>query len=252
MERQYITRIMYYAATPFQTTITFDATVRFCDKDALSEILEEFGNSNVDFSVSNRNNGQFFPSTWFILFNWNDRTKLLLRDWLHELLTGRYYLDEQQPLLRALVKATVDDRIVFKRLSNNWAFTPRCYDKHGKGDVGCASMVGIPLTGRIRAIHGYDNTYCEVLNSEEALSQNPHAYCLNVLENHDVIKNNVFISGEGHKIVHSQEELAKCLHGMEAPKLNWDITLRPSTGLFWEDCSLKKFKSDNKRWCGLN
>ena len=105
-EKQFMTRVLYSGATPFKTTFHADSTLFFCDSEAPREILNNMKNSDVDFAMSSRIIGNFSPSGWALLYNWNPRIKLFLRDWLFEMLNdGITITDDQAQIFRALKEA---------------------------------------------------------------------------------------------------------------------------------------------------
>ncbi len=121
-----MTEVLYFGATPFKTTLQVDTTTYFCDSKTSRELLNNMKNSDVDFAMSSRTIKEFATSSWTTLYNWNSRTKLLLRDWLFEMLNdGITIIDDQIQIFRVLKKAVRQNRIIARRLSSNWAYTPK-------------------------------------------------------------------------------------------------------------------------------
>ena len=177
-EKQFMTRVLYSGTTPFKTTFHADSTLFFCDSEAPREILNEMKYSDVDFAMSSRIIGNFSPSGWALLYNWNPRIKLFLRDWLFEMLNdGITITDDQGQIFRALKKAVRQNRITARRLSSNWAYTPLCYYGDGtRRNNPCNLRVSIPVNGRIRMTHAINNGYCKVNGLNNSLINTTRAY----------------------------------------------------------------------------
>ena len=62
-EKQFMTKALYFGATPFKTTLQVDTTTYFCDSEAPREILNNMKNSDVDFAMSSRIIDNFSPSS---------------------------------------------------------------------------------------------------------------------------------------------------------------------------------------------
>ena len=179
-EKQFMTRVLYSGATPFKTTFHADSTLFFCDSEAPREILNNMKNSDVDFAMSSRIIGNFSPSGWALLYNWNPRIKLFLRDWLFEMLNdGITITDDQGQIFRALIRAVRQNRITARRLSSNWAYTPLCYYGDGtRRSNPCNLRVSIPVNGRIRMTYALNPAYCKMNGINNSLINTTRAYSL--------------------------------------------------------------------------
>ena len=234
-EKQFMTRVLYLAATPFKTTLHTDATVYFCDSDAPREMLNEMKNSDVDFTMSHNKVGPYSPSGWAILLNWNSRTKLLLRDWVFEMLnSGITHQDDQIQIYKAMKKAVRANRIKTRRLSGNWAYTPRCYYGNGTDrSQPCNVRVSVPLNGRVRLTHCVDNRYCLINGVNNELINVTRAYARKA-------------NNPNPTWVRSQEELDDLIKPYFIPKFDWTMGEKSSTSLFWEECK------NEEPFCGLS
>ena len=234
-EKQFLTRVLYLTATPFKTTFHSDSTVYFCDSDAPREMLNEMKNSDVDFAISSRTLGPFFPSGWAILYNWNSRTKLLLRDWVLEMLhDGITVQDDQAHINRVMMRAVEKNRIKTRRLSSNWAFTPKCYYGDGtKRANPCNLYISVPVNGKVRVTHCIDNRYCEVNGKSNELVNLTRAYVRKTS-----LPNPIYVN--------SQEELDELIKPYHLPKFDWKMKEKSSTSVFWEECK------NEEPFCGLS
>ena len=229
-EKQFMTRVLYSGATPFKTTFHADSTLFFCDSEAPREILNNMKNSDVDFAMSSRIIGNFSPSGWALLYNWNPRIKLFLRDWLFEMLNdGITITDDQGQIFRALKKAVRQNRIIARRLSSNWAYTPLCNFGDGtRRSNPCNLRVSIPVNGRIRMTHAINNGYCKVNGINNSLINTTRAYLK--------VKN----SSSNATTVFSQDELNKLIQPYRIPPMDWTMKTKSSTSIFWEECTQKE------------
>ncbi len=234
-EKQFMTKALYFGATPFKTTLQVDTTAYFCDPDAPREMLNEMKNSDVDFAMGHSTVGPFTPGSWATLYNWNSRTKLLLRDWVLEMLrTGLLFQDDQIQIYRAMKKAVQANRIKARRLSGNWAYTPRCY--YGNGTTRsqpCNVRVSVPLNGRVRLTHCVDNRYCLINGVNNELINVTRAYARKA-------------NNPNPTWVRSQEELDELIKPYFIPKFDWTMGEKSSTSLFWEECK------NEEPFCGLS
>ena len=229
-EKQFMTRVLYSGATPFKTTFHADSTLFFCDSEAPREILNNMKNSDVDFAIGSRTIREFFPSSWATLYNWNSRTKLLLRDWVFEMLNdGITIIDDQAQIQRALVKAVQQNRITARRLSSNWAYTPLCYYGDGtRRNNPCNLRVSIPVNGRIRMTHAINSEYCKVNGINNSLINTTRAYSLVMKPRSNVT------------IVFSQDELNKLIQPYRIPPMDWTMKTKSSISIFWEECTVQE------------
>ena len=229
-EKQFMTKVLYFGATPFKTTLQVDTTTYFCDSDAPREILNKMKNSVVDFAIGSRIIGNFSPSSWATLYNWNSRTKLLLRDWVFEMLNdGITIIDDQAQIQRALVKAVQQNRITARRLSSNWAYTPLCYYGDGtKRNNPCNLRVSIPVNGRIRMTHAINSEYCKVNGINNSLINTTRAYSLVMKPRSNVT------------IVTSKDELNNIIRPYRILPMDWTMKTKSSTSIFWEECTQKE------------
>ena len=205
----------------------------FCDSDPPKEILKEMKNSDVDFSISSRILGPFVPSGWAILYNWNSRTKLLLRDWVFEMLrVGITHEDDQGRLHLALHRSVLQNRIKVRRLSSNWAFTPKCYRGNETYEsYPCNIRVSVPVNSKIRITHSKDNKYC--------LTNGDDNNMINITRIH------VQVNGKRY-IVTSQDEFEEIIMPYKLPMIDWNMKNKSSNSLFWEECG------NEEPFCGFS
>ncbi len=102
LSRQWLTRLLYLSATPFELTIAYDANVCACD-DVLPAI-EKLQDSSFDFAVASAG-GQgeniFQPHNFALAFRWNELVSRFLDEWFMEQLSTGVALDDQHTLRKA-------------------------------------------------------------------------------------------------------------------------------------------------------
>ena len=187
-------------------------------------------NSDVDFAISSRIIGNFSPSGWALLYNWNPRIKLFLRDWLFVMLNdGITITDDQGQIFRALKKAVRQNRITARRLSSNWAYTPLCYYGDGtRRNNPCNLRISVPVNGRIRMTHAINNEYCNVNGINKSLINTTRAYSLVMKPRSNVT------------IVTSKDELNNIIRPYRILPMDWTMKTKSSTSIFWEVCTQKE------------
>ena len=94
--RQWFTRLLYMAMTPFELTLAYDTNVACC-KD-LTPAITALEATDFDFAVATQRVGTLIPHNFAIVFKWNKRTERLFERWLvAQLMTG-LPVDDQHSL----------------------------------------------------------------------------------------------------------------------------------------------------------
>ena len=104
LSRQWLTRILYLTATPFEVTIAYDANVINC-KDILPS-LNRLAHDDFDFAAatsSSRSSSakDIFPHNFALAFKWNRVVASFFDAWFMEQVSAGVSMDDQHTLIRA-------------------------------------------------------------------------------------------------------------------------------------------------------
>ena len=170
MSRQWLTRILYLTATPFEVTIAYDANVISCNN--ILPALNRLARDDFDFAVatSSRSNSaeDIFPHNFALAFRWNEDVASFLDAWFMEQVSTGVSMDDQHTLLKAARE--------FQKSKPHFRFRP-LDPVVASAFVSTAPKLGFfpretrILTGEVLVIH-VEHTYsaqpgklCEIFNA---------------------------------------------------------------------------------------
>jgi len=102
ISRQWLTRLLYLSATPFELTIAYDANVLAC-ADILPAI-RQLQSSSFDFAVASagdQKHNNFQPHNFALAFRWNEVVAKFLDEWFMEQVSTGVALDDQHTLRKS-------------------------------------------------------------------------------------------------------------------------------------------------------
>ena len=161
-QRQWYTRVLYNAYSPFNYSFILDTHVFPCYNTSYSELFRRFKESNVDISYSNRKNVDFV-SGGAVLSKWGPRSFEYWKELVNHMKSKMKY-EDQITAYKVLRKKST--RYTFKKMSSNWF-----YATHGVAENGVFSSssdcyrASIVITGPVQWIHGFPKE-CEVINGK--------------------------------------------------------------------------------------
>lgn len=173
LERQWLTRILYMTASPFQTTIAYDANVVTCGP--LDHALSDLASSNFDLavaSVAGKSSlpGDILPHNFAIAYRWNDAVSLLFETWFKQQIKAGVAKDDQHTLLKAAKSVSQQrDSFIFRTLNPSVA-AAFASTRSSDGVYPRESRV---ISGKALVVHGNPklaDAICRTFN-EEPLSQ---------------------------------------------------------------------------------
>jgi FkbM family methyltransferase len=99
--RQWFTRIVYLAHSPYQTTWFLDSHAQVLTT-RLEQAFSNFERSDIDIATSSSQPNGFYCHNFAILFRWNHRVRNLFIDWILRQLERGISTDDQGPLCQAM------------------------------------------------------------------------------------------------------------------------------------------------------
>lgn len=241
--RQHFTRALYLPTTPYQYTLTLDVSTSFCNKEAISELINAFVNEDADLAVPSSTIGSFYADNWMMLYKWNSKMKTFFRDWLFMLLSAGIQTKQANVYFNnAIHKALVDNRLTLLKISPNYAFTSRCYAGDGSYHVGdCPVKVSPMVNAKVSIVHSKNTNMCLLINGKENQNIDRPRSLVSVFNEEQSID---------HTVVYSQKELEKVLGSYAVPSLSWSSENRSKTAFFWGNCDADEYMNNNKEFCG--
>jgi len=105
ISRQWLTRILYMTATPFELTLAYDSNVTPCTP--LHDAFHDLKTSNFDFSTASVGAesslvSQAFPHNFAIAYRWNKQVSSMFGAWFTEQIRAGVSKDDQNTLHRVL------------------------------------------------------------------------------------------------------------------------------------------------------
>ena len=125
LERQWLTRILYLTASPFELTIAYDSNVAPCPHAKAA--LQALQKSEFDFAVASVGaksslSRHAFPHNFAMAFRWNAKVSSLFDDWFAEQVRMGVSRDDQNTLFTVLQKRRKDSDFLIRTLSPSVAF----------------------------------------------------------------------------------------------------------------------------------
>ena len=107
LDRQWLTRILYLTATPFETTIAYDANVAACGP--IDDALFRLSMADFDFAAASRSpqsslSADLNPHNFALAYKWNPVVSLLFERWFQQQLKSGVANDDQHTLQRVITK----------------------------------------------------------------------------------------------------------------------------------------------------
>jgi FkbM family methyltransferase len=118
--RQWFTRIIYLAHSPFQTTWFLDSHARVVTTQ-LEQAFQQFEQSEFDIAIPSSQPNGFYCHNFAILFKWNHRVRNLFIDWILRQLERGISTDDQGPLCQALGCAGKAYGLKYGAITSSWA-----------------------------------------------------------------------------------------------------------------------------------
>ena len=104
LDRQWLTRILYMTATPFETTLAYDANVIACGSvdAALSSLhLADFDFAAASIGAKSSLPNDLNPHNFALAYKWNSVVALLFEQWFHQQVKSGVAQDDQHTLRTA-------------------------------------------------------------------------------------------------------------------------------------------------------
>lgn len=208
MSRQWLTRILYLTATPFEVTVAYDANVINCNN--IQPTLNRLANDEFDFAVATSSSKSssaehIFPHNFALAFKWNERVALFFDAWFMEQVSAGVSMDDQHTLIR-----TARD---FEKAHPMFRFRPldpviAAAFVSTKPEQGFYPRETRVLSGKVSVIH-VEHTY----------SAKPESLC-QIFNTATTSRQIVFETKEDFTVVSSKEECARALQEMKYPCAN--------------------------------
>ena len=101
LSRQWLTRLLYLSATPFELTIAYDANVFACAD--IMPAIQKLQDTDFDFAAASTgpSNKMIYPHNFALAYKWSTTAALLLDEWFMEQVSTGVALDDQHTLKRA-------------------------------------------------------------------------------------------------------------------------------------------------------
>lgn len=221
-KKQWYTRLLYNAYTPFAYTLVLDTHVYPCYNTSYSEIFRLFKLSRVDISYSNRMNIKHVSGA-AVLTKWGPRS---FQYWMKNIkfMIKRKSYDDQLSAVKVLNN---QKGYRFKLMSSNWFFASNGISEAGvfTGASKCYRS-SVVVNGPIQWIHGKPSD-CQVMNGEH----DEHIYKKRVYFRCGFCK----CGGSGPTVATSSQELQEFVGKQyKTPELLWGESLkRRNNSLFW-------------------
>ena len=218
--KQWRTRMLYNAYLPFNYSFIIDSHIFPCDKRAPRDILEQFEQSQIDISFSNRVNKKNCVSGGAALSHWSEGSFEFWKQ-VYLLMEKRNYLDDQTPMSMTM-RSPWSKKYRFRWLSSNWFFASHGITENGifRGPARCYRS-SIIITGPVRWIHGNIHD-CIVMNEKPNI---PRCYFKSGTCN---------TTGKGNFAIYSEQDIKRNASPYSAPKLSWKQNSQNNpTSLFW-------------------
>lgn len=225
--KQWYTRVLYNAYSPFNYTLMLDAHVFPCYNTSYREIFRLFKESDVDISYSNRMNIRHISAA-AVLSKWGPRS---FHFWMEsvKVMKEKHMYDDQGSAYNLLFLRK-QEGFTFKLMSSNWFFASHGISKTGEflGSEKCYRS-SIVVNGPVQWIHG-DPSQCIVMNGkqDEKIHQSRvYFLCRECACNYNATME--------HTTAFSKEELQEMVGNYSIPSLIWeDDGKHDSQSLFWE------------------
>ena len=216
-QRQWYTRVLYNAYSPFNYSFILDTHVFPCFNTSYRRLFELFKQSNVDISLSNRMNIDSI-SGGAVLSKWGPGSFEYWKRNVQIMVKRRNY-DDQGSAIYVLSKRK---GYTFKQLSSNWFFASHGISKDGVfiGSDTCYRS-SVVVTGPVQWIHGTPKQ-CELMNT--------HPYQHRVY----FVCGTCSCNQTGPMIATSDKELQEFVGKSKTPELLWEKDdKRGGDSLFW-------------------
>ena len=103
LKRQWLTRILYLTATPFEVTLAYDANVVPCGN--ILPAVRAVASSDFDIAVASQGDtaADISPHNFAIAYKWNREVSLFFNSWFMTQVIAGVALDDQHTLQQAVV-----------------------------------------------------------------------------------------------------------------------------------------------------
>ena len=160
LSRQWMTRLYYMAATPFEITLALDASHIPCGE--ISSLAPYFASESFDIAVassshSDSENNPLQPHNWAILYKMSNLTQLLFKEWLVRQLQAGVAADDQSTL-RSSYLTLRSQGLRVKKLDNAFAAAFLSVDK----STGFFPRQTRLLQHPMKIIHSFHSKHSEV------------------------------------------------------------------------------------------
>ena len=223
-KRQWYTRVLYNAYSPFNYSFILDTHMFPCYNTSYSELFRRFKESNVDISYANRQNVDSVMGA-AVLSKWGPRSFEYWKDVIHFMRRTKCYEDQYS------AKAVLNRRSIkytYKKMSSNWSFASHGITETGffLGSSHCYRS-SVVVTGPVQWIHGNPNQ-CVLMNGKH----NEHVNKYRVY----FLCGDCTCNKKGPAVATSEEELKLFVGNLTTPTLLWqndNANSRSSSSLFW-------------------
>lgn len=171
LSRQWLTRILYMTATPFEVTLAYDANVATCG--SLLPVFQRLIESDFDLAVASVGQKSSLPEeinphNFAIAYKWNVKVAKLFDEWFMEQVGAGVALDDQHTLLRAVREIQKREDFNFKVLNPVLA-SAFVSTKASEGFFPRETRV---IVGKVLVVHDNPNSAavtCSVFNAHDDL-----------------------------------------------------------------------------------